>query len=210
MPLRHQLPRRLRHQLPRKMRQTVQERFSVSKWEYRFETRDRTSRSPRAARPQSKGSRASGQRGGQFLDVWIDLPTETEQLRARRRGGYQGPNRLGFLGEFIPGRQSLLRSRRGIRFRDDAEGLDVVLIQRAGASDFRSSDVRQCAGNRKRVSSPLGLSSFDGSGALHLLRHEATAAEYASIIISAQISASADLYDLAWGETASALREAIK
>jgi hypothetical protein len=44
---------------------------------------------------------------------WIDLPKETEQLRARRRGGYQGPNRRGFLGEFMrgldPGRQSLDR-----------------------------------------------------------------------------------------------------
>jgi hypothetical protein len=57
---------------------------------------------------------------------WIDLPKETEQLLARRRGGYQGPNRRGFLGEFMRGLDQVAN-----RFFDRVEELGFATTPKA-------------------------------------------------------------------------------
>jgi hypothetical protein len=120
MPLRHQRPRR-RCDKPSKNASAYQSGNIDS----RPGTQHRASRGPLA--PKRRGRERARKGAANSLMFWIDLPKETEQLRARRRGGYQGPNRRRFLGEFMrgldPGRQSLLRSSRGTRFRDDAERL---------------------------------------------------------------------------------------
>ena len=66
--------------------------------------RDPTSCSPRAGGPQAKGSIARAQKGSaDLLMFWIDVPQETEQLRARRRGFNPGPYSTRILAEFMRG-----------------------------------------------------------------------------------------------------------
>ena len=150
MPLRHQRPRR-RCDKPSRNASAYQSGNIDS----RPGTQHRAPRGPLA--PNRKGRERAGKGAANSLMFGSICPQKQNSfvldVAAAIKGRIDGDFSVNscWAGS---GRHSLLRSSRRTRFRDDAEGLDVVLIQRAGASDFWSSDVLQCAGDRKRVSSP--------------------------------------------------------